>query len=141
MTTILSFDIGLKRTGVAVGQSFSKTAQVAGQLNAKNGQLDWPELEKLLQKWQPTMIVIGDPLTKDPHLNKLINRFKNYIQQRHKLPIIPINEELTSDFANAELAHSTLSTNKKIALRDQVAACLILESYFNQPTQLSDDQR
>ncbi|MDB4511921.1 Holliday junction resolvase RuvX [Arenicella sp.] len=132
MKTILCFDIGLKRTGVAVGQSVSQSAQIAGQINCNNGQLDWPRLAKLIAQWQPNLIVIGDPKSKNPHLNKLINRFKSHIQQHYKLPIVDIDESLTSVAANYELSDSTLSTEKKIALRDQIAACLILEGYFNQ---------
>ena len=132
METALCFDIGLKRTGVAVGQSISKSAQVAGQISAKQGQLDWQTLSQLLEKWRPNVIVIGDPKTNDPHLNKLINRFKSHIQQQYKLPIVEIDEELTSNESNIHLADSSLSTQKKVELRDQIAACLILESYFRQ---------
>lgn len=132
METALCFDIGLKRTGVAVGQSISKSAQVAGQISAKQGQLDWQTLSQLLEKWQPNVIVIGDPKTNDPHLNKLINRFKSHIQQQYKLPIVEIDEELTSNESNIHLADSSLSTQKKVELRDQIAACLLLESYFRQ---------
>jgi len=132
METALCFDIGLKRTGVAVGQSISKSAQVAGQISAKQGQLDWQTLSQLLEKWRPNVIVIGDPKTNDPHLNKLINRFKSHIQQQYKLPIVEIDEELTSNESNIHLADSSLSTQKKVELRDQIAACLLLESYFRQ---------
>lgn len=131
MSTILSFDLGLKRTGIAVGQSVTQTAQPVGQLNANNGQLDWPKLQQVLEKWQPDTIVIGDPKTTDPHLNKLINRFKSHIQQHHKIPIIEIDETLSSAAANSELQQTGLTTKKKIGMRDQIAACLILESYFN----------
>ncbi|MBX2847300.1 MAG: Holliday junction resolvase RuvX [Acidiferrobacterales bacterium] len=140
MTTVLAFDFGLQRTGVAVGQTITQTAQAAGQIKAKQGQLDWLKLDETLQKWQPTSIVIGDPKSSDPHLNKLINRFKSYIQQQHKLPIIVIDEELTSNSANAELADLKLTTDKKVKLRDQIAACLILESYFHQQGSLNSDQ-
>ena len=132
MKTVLCFDIGLKRTGVAVGQTVTQSAQTAGQLVCKNGQLDWPKLKKMIDEWQPDLIVIGDPKSKDPHLNKLINRFKSYIQQHYKLPIIDVDETLTSAAANVELSNTKLTTPKKIILRDQIAACLILESYFDQ---------
>lgn len=131
--TILAFDIGLKRTGVASGQTLTRSANPAGQLNVTNGRFDWPILDNLLAEWQPKLIVIGDPKTNDPHLNKTINRFKSHIQQQHKLPIVEINETLTSDAANAELMLSPqrLTHNRKTELRDQIAACLILESYFH----------
>jgi len=127
----LAFDIGLKRTGLAVGQTLTQTVQTAGQLIANNGQLDWNALDKKLEEWQPDIIVVGDPQTNDPHLNKLINRFKSYIQKNYNRPIININEELSSASANSDLESENISLEKKIKLRDQVAACLILKSYFN----------
>lgn len=131
MSSLLCFDLGLKRTGVAVGQTISKTTQPVGLLVTKNGQLNWPKLDELILEWEPVTIVIGNPKTVDPHLNKLINRFKSHIQQKHKIAIIEIDEELTSVAANEELQKANLSTKKKVELRDQIAACLILESYFN----------
>ncbi len=133
--TVLAFDIGLKRTGVACGQTFTKTANPAGQLTVNNGRFDWSKLDSLLNEWQPQLIVIGDPQATDPHLNKVVNRFKSYIQQQHKIPIVQVNETLTSSAANTELSDNQLqgklTTERKIKLRDQVAACLILESYFH----------
>ena len=129
--TILAFDVGLKRTGVASGQTQTKTAQVAGLLHVKNGQFDWLEVDKIILKWEPNRIVIGDPKTDDPHLNKAINRLKSHIQQQHKLPIIDVDETLSSVAANNELAKSDLNVERKTKLRDQLAACLILETYFS----------
>ena len=129
--TLLAFDVGLKRTGVASGQTQTKTAQVAGLLHVKNGKFDWLEVDKLILKWEPNRIIIGDPKTDDPHLNKAINRLKSYIQQNHKLPIIDVDETLSSVTANNELTKSKLNVDRKIELRDQLAACLILETYFS----------
>ena len=128
---LLGFDIGLKRTGVASGHSLSKSARPAGQLMVKNGRFDWLEVDKIIQQWEPSALVIGDPQSDDPALKKVINRFKSHIQQNHKLPIIDIDERLSSVAANAEIAEHGFSTERKTFLRDQVAACLILESYFN----------
>ena len=129
--TALGFDIGLKRTGVAVGQSLSLTASPAGQLVVTNGRHDWLAVDKIIQQWQPSVIVVGDPKTSDPAMNKAINRFKSHIQQQHKLPIIEVDERLTSNAANVELAERGLQLKQKTAMRDQIAACLILESYFS----------
>lgn len=127
----LAFDIGLKRTGVASGHSFTKSARPAGQLLVKNGRFNWVDVDKLLQEWSPTTLVIGDPQTSDPVLKKVINRFKSHIQQQHKLPIIEVDERLTSSAANLEIAEHGFSIERKIELRDQIAACLILETHFN----------
>jgi len=130
--TFLAFDVGLKRTGVASGQTHTKSAQPAGQLVVNNGRFDWPEVDKAINAWRPDAIVIGDPKTSNTHLNKTINRLISHIQQTHKLPIVRVDETLTSVAANSELQQRDLSFDKKIAMRDQIAACLILETYLNQ---------
>lgn len=131
ITTALCFDVGLKRTGVASGQSITATAHPAGQLIVTGGRHNWQELDKLMTEWQPNLIVVGDPSSSDPALCKAINRLKSHIQKNHKLPIIDVDERLSTNAANIELADGGLSQARKTALRDQVAACLILESYFN----------
>lgn len=129
--TVLAFDVGLKRTGVASGQSHTKTANPAAQLKVSNGRLDWVEVDKLLADWAPSKIIIGDPQTTDANLQKVINRLKSHIQQVHKIPIVLVDETLTTNSANAELAGSAMSLSRKKHIRDQIAACLILESYFS----------
>ena len=128
---LLAFDIGLKRTGVASGHTMTKAARPAGQLLVKNGRFEWPQVDKLINEWQPSALVIGDPQSEDAALKKAINRFKSHIQQNHKLPIIEIDERLSSVAANAEISDQGFSLERKIELRDQIAACLILETYFN----------
>lgn len=128
----LAFDIGLKRTGVAVGQSLNAKARPVTQLNVKNGRHDTQKVDKLIAEHQPNVIVLGQTNTTNPHLNKAINRFKSHIQQQHKITIIDVDERLSTTAANTELTGKLLTQKQKIALRDQIAACLILETYFNQ---------
>ena len=130
-SVLLGFDIGLKRTGVASGHTLTKTANPAGQLIVNNGRFDWQQVDTLISHWQPSALVIGDPKTSDLALKKAINRFKSHIQQNHKLPLFEMDERLSSVAANAEISDQRFSLERKIELRDQVAACLILESYFN----------
>lgn len=128
--TLMAFDVGLRRTGVACGQTHTKTANPAGQLLVTRGRLDWPEVDKLIAKWEPAKIIIGDPKSDDPQLKKVINRLKSHIQQQHKISIIDVDETLTTAAANAELEGSQHSLIQKTQLRDQLAACVILESYL-----------
>ena len=103
-----------------------------------NGQFDWTEVDRLIERWQPDRIIIGDPKTDNPHLTKVINRLKSHVQQQHKIPLIDIDETLSSDAANAQLdelsrtASKKLTTQKRIELRDQLAACVLLQSYFSE---------
>jgi len=127
----LAFDIGLKRTGVASGSLFTNKAAPAGSLVVTKGRHDWAGVDTLIEEWQPDAIIVGDPQSTDPHLNKAINRFKSHIHRWHKLPVIDVDERLTSSAANQSLAQRDLSQQRKTELRDQVAAALILETYFN----------
>ncbi len=129
--TFLAFDVGLKRTGAASGSLFTKSAAPAGMIVVNNGRHDWAGVDALIEEWQPDAIVIGDPQSSDPHLNKAINRFKSHIHRWHKRPIIDVDERLTSSAANESLAERGLSEQRKTELRDQVAAALILETYLN----------
>lgn len=131
VATALAFDIGLKRTGVASGQTFTKSTSPAGQITVTRGRHDWAAVDNLILEWTPDIIIVGDPQSQDPHLNKAINRFKSHIQLHHKIPIQAVNERLTSSAANQALNERGLSQARKTEMRDQVAACLILETYFN----------
>ena len=127
---LLGFDVGLKRTGVAVGQSVTGTAEPAGLLNSKNGQLDWQEVDQLITKWQPTKVVIGEPGSDNPHLRKLLNRLVHHLQSQHGLPIHRQDEAFTTEAANSLLAERGVGSHDRTELRDQLAACLILEAFM-----------
>lgn len=128
--TILAFDVGLKRTGVAVGSMLTGNAEPAGCLAGNNGQMDWQGVDSLIERWQPTLGVIGDPNTEDPHLNKLIRRLIHHLQKR-RISVTLVDETLTSVAANAELQEAAVTHHKKVRYRDQIAACIILENYLS----------
>jgi putative Holliday junction resolvase len=127
---VLAFDVGLKRTGVAVGHTVSGNVQPVKNLAVHHGQLPWQEIDKLVEDWEPAFCVIGDPGSADPHLNKAVRRLIHYLQEHHKQPIERVDETLTSHAANQTLDGSGLSVSRKTELRDQLAACVILESYL-----------
>ena len=126
----MAFDVGVKRTGVAFGQTINKQAKPVKLLALTRGRFEWSQIDQLIDDWQPTTIVLGEPNSHDPALNKVINRLKSHIQQQHKLPIVSVNETLTSHAANQEMAELRMKAKEKTLYRDQIAACLILESYF-----------
>jgi putative Holliday junction resolvase len=128
---VIAFDVGLKRTGIAIGHTLTRSAQPAATLEVKNGQLPWPAIDKLIDEWQPGHSVVGDPKTANPHLNKLIRRLMHFLQHEHKLTISRVDETLTTDAANHRLEGGGMTAAQKTQIRDQVAACIILDSYFN----------
>lgn len=127
----LALDVGLKRTGVASGQTLTKSAQPAGQIVNNNRQDFFIQLDTLINKWQPEAVIIGQPHSNDSQLNKMIRRIRHHLQAQHKLEVHLFNETLSTEAANTSLDNSNIRRSQKTVQRDQIAACLILQSYFN----------
>ena len=129
LISVLGFDFGGSRIGVAFGQSLTGTAEALPLLNAKDGIPDWDELEKLVETWRPDVFVVGMPYNMDGSESELLKRatkFGNRLNGRFHLPCYGIDERLSS-VAAKELVRE----NSKKPL-DSVAAQLILESWFEE---------
>ncbi|MBI2802458.1 MAG: Holliday junction resolvase RuvX [Gammaproteobacteria bacterium] len=125
IATILGFDHGVKRIGVAVGQTLTRTATPLTTLPAHAGQPDWSAVARLIAEWQPACLVVGMPGTTNgaPHLLAPgVIRFAHRLEGRFKLPIQFIDERLSSHFAASQ-------RSKRVTL-DAVAAQLILETWL-----------
>ena len=133
--TVLAFDFGLKRIGVAVGQSITQTAKPLPLLPAENGAPKWEQVKQLIEHWQPQLLVVGVPVHMDgteQDLTRFSKRFGNRLNGRFRLPIEWVDERLTS--YEAELMLDDLGiepTDKKIGV-DSVSAMLILEQWFRE---------
>ena len=135
--TLLGFDFGLRRIGIAVGQELTGTAKALVTLPARNGVPDWDALAALILEWQPDAFVVGLPLNMDgtEHaLTEAARRFGNRLGERYNLPVHWCDERLSSVAAAEQVAASALSTRKKRqkAAIDKVAAQLILHSWLEQ---------
>ncbi len=120
--TVLAFDFGLKRIGVAVGEPEVRTAH---PLPAVSG---FPEIQKLVAEWSPAQFVVGWPVAErgEHPLAKRVERFARQLEGRFRLPVARVDERFTS-----VEAESRLKGLKKKAI-DSVAAQLILEQYFDE---------
>ena len=127
--TLLGFDYGEKRTGVAVGQSLTRTATGLTTLHSKQQKIDWPAIEALIKEWQPNALVVGIPVhmdgTEQP-MTLAARKFSRQLHGRFQLPVFEAEERLTSDEAEQSLG----STPDKAAI-DQEAARIILQSWLN----------
>jgi putative Holliday junction resolvase len=124
--TALSFDFGSKKIGVASGQSLTGTASPLDIIKANNGVPSWDEIAMLVQQWQPELIVVGLPLNMDGTESELSLRAKKFarrIAANYTCAVGLMDERLTSREARELSSH-----NGEI---DNVAAALILESWFN----------
>jgi len=129
--TLLGFDYGLKRIGVAVGQELTGTATALITVSANDGKPDWDAISKLFEQWQPDEVVIGLPLNMDgseSELSRRAQRFGNQLHGRYNLPAHFMDERLSSLQAESELKGKSPKIKK--ADIDKVAAKIILESWL-----------
>lgn len=129
----LAFDFGTQRIGVAFGQSVSGTAAGVTVVKAKDGIPDWDELSRLIEQWQPDVLVIGLPFNMDGSESELLARavkFANRLHGRFHRPVYGMDERLSSQEAIEQVIDSR-GGNKKDKAIDDIAARIILENWFN----------
>ena len=63
--TVLGFDVGARRIGVAIGSSFGHGARALAVIDVHGGQIDWASVDRLHKEWRPDGLVVGDPMTLD----------------------------------------------------------------------------
>ena len=134
--TLLAFDFGIQRIGVAVGNSITLTAQALTTLHGAQNEQRYAAIAALVHEWQPAALVVGLPSHPDgaPHeLTRLCRRFAQRLKGRLGLPVILVDERYTSVAASSQLSAMGIHGIKQKPLLDQVAAQQILQAYFNEP--------
>lgn len=134
--TILGFDFGTRRIGVAIGQEITATARALVTLSNNQGQPDWERISRLVEEWQPALLVVGMPTSMDgqPHpLEQTVKDFGDQLKQRYNLPVEWIDEKLSSVEAEEILAQSDMAKQRRQdkAEIDKLAAQIILQSWLN----------
>jgi putative Holliday junction resolvase len=124
--TVLAFDFGLKRIGVAVGEAELRSAHPLPGIAAPG----FAAIEKLVKEWRPGMLVVGLPVAehREHPLARRVQRFARQLEGRFRLPVARVDERYTS-----VAAESLLRGARRKAV-DSVAAQLILEQYFHEKT-------
>jgi putative Holliday junction resolvase len=130
---ILSFDFGEKRIGVAIGNSITKSSHPLETINTPKNTERYKLIELLLKTWEPIKLVIGYPLNDDGTLSKmslLAKKFGIKLTNKYNIPITMIDERFTSSEADLELKKFEKNFKKRKIVVDQVAAMIILDSFF-----------
>jgi putative Holliday junction resolvase len=121
--TILAFDFGLKRIGVAVGEPELRTAHPLPAVSR------FQQIEHLVDEWKPSSLVVGLPTSVQGEAHNMTRQAEDFarrLEKRFKLPVARVDERYTSVEAESRLRGMK---NKAV---DSVAAQLILEQYFDQ---------
>jgi putative Holliday junction resolvase len=128
--TVLAFDFGLKRIGVAVGEPELRSAHPLPAVSR------FDEIQSLIIEWKPGRLVVGLPLSAggDRHaMTRQAEDFARRLERRFKLPVARVDERFSSVEAQSRLRGSrgrkSGATKGEI---DSVAAQLLLEQYFDE---------
>jgi putative Holliday junction resolvase len=128
--TVMAFDYGLRRVGVAVGNALTKAGQPLKTIAAPSVDALFREIQGLVKDWQPQQLVVGRPVHPDGAEHEMTakaTRFGNQLHGRLNLPVAWVDERYTSAILEGD--HQ---------MRDNLdahSAALILEQYFAEKSQ------
>jgi putative Holliday junction resolvase len=127
MSTVMSFDFGLKRIGVAVGNLLIKQAQPLTIIDAATNAAKFTAIGTLIEEWQPSSIVVGLPLHPDGAEHEMTSkavRFGNQLHGRFQLEVEWVDERYSSAVLEGD---AQMQDNL-----DAHSAALLLEQYFSE---------
>jgi putative Holliday junction resolvase len=140
----LGFDFGLRRIGIAFGQSLTATAQPLDPISANDGTPDWTQIDRIVSEWQPNLMVIGLPLNMDGSISEMARRarkFANRLNERYRTPCFLYDERLTSFEAKSQHLNAGGKADFGKESVDGVAAQLMLEGWFAQDQRIPSHAR
>ena len=124
LQTILAFDYGTKRIGLAIGNTEIRLASPLETIQNKNIDETFKKIQQLIQEWEVSLFVVGRPTFPDGteyEMTRRATRFGNQLHGRLHLPVYWIDERYTSVVVHDQQGDI-----------DSQAAVLILEQYFQE---------
>jgi putative Holliday junction resolvase len=135
ITSVLGFDYGKKRIGIATGQTITHTATPCKTLNQVNGNPDWQAIAAEIRQWKPQALIVGMPYHTDGGENEMttaVRQFCYELEKRFKLPVIEVNEALSSSQAEEILKEKVKIGKHNKHEIDKIAAAVIVQRWLNQ---------
>jgi putative Holliday junction resolvase len=134
-STLLAFDYGLRRIGVAAGQTITGSASPVGVVPNGDGGPDYERIAALVREWQPDLMVVGLPLNADGSESAMSAAALSFAQdlERFSLPVETVDESLTSVEAGAALRNARQAGARGRIRKEDIdaaAAVLIAERYL-----------
>jgi putative Holliday junction resolvase len=123
--SILAFDFGLKRIGVAVGNTMIRQAQPLSIISAVSNEAKFEVIAQLIKDWQPALCVVGLPMHPDGAAHEMTTRcqrFANQLHGRYGVKVALVDERYSSAVLHAKQGERI----------DDQAAAVILQQYFDQ---------
>lgn len=143
-TTVLGFDVGSRRIGVAVGSCFGSGARPVAVVDVHASGPDWPAIDRLRREWRPDAFVVGDPMTLDggdQPARKRALAFARELHRRFGLPVRLVDERSSSVEAAQRFAAERSQGGKRrrdAQILDALAAAVIVERWLAAPADAAD---
>jgi len=135
ITSVLGFDYGKKRIGIATGQTITNSATPCKTLTQVNGNPDWPAIEAEIRQWKPQALIVGIPYFTDGSESPMTAAARHFcyeLKKRFKLPVFEVNEALSSDQAE-QILKGNIKINKHNKHEiDKMAAAIIVQRWLDQ---------
>ena len=137
--TVLGFDVGARRIGVAVASAFAHGARALAVVDVHGHGPDWNAIDRLQKEWRPDGFVVGDPMTLDggdQPIRKVAHAFAAQLRARYALPVVLVDERASSIEAAQRFAADRAEGRRKrrdAATLDAVAAAIIVERWLAAP--------
>ncbi|AXK71383.1 Holliday junction resolvase RuvX [Lysobacter sp. TY2-98] len=138
-TTVLGFDVGARRIGVAVGSAFGTGARPVAVVDVHASGPDWPAIDRLVREWRPDAFVVGDPMTLeggDQPIRKRAHAFARELGRKFGKPVMLVDERSSSVEAAQRFAGERAQGGKRrrdAQILDAVAAAIIVERWLHAP--------
>jgi putative Holliday junction resolvase len=133
--TVLGFDFGAKRVGIAVGETVTRIASPLGAIEEEANGPRFAAIEAYVREWSPAAFVVGRPRHDNgsPHeVARLAEKFARRLAARYGLPVVFVDETLSSAEAESTLRESRTRPGRKSDV-DAVAAAILLQNFLDSP--------
>lgn len=138
--TVIAFDFGLRRIGVAVGQQVTDSASPLGTIANTHSGPDWRHIDRLIAEWRPQRLIVGVPTHADGSPSDIGDQVQDFMRelQRFELPVAPVDERYSSLEAS-ELLKAKRAAGMRGRIRKEMidagAAVLIAERWLKNERQ------
>jgi putative Holliday junction resolvase len=132
--TLIGFDFGSRRIGVAVGETTTRIASPLGAIEAEANEARFEQIGRIVDEWHPAGFVVGLPKHSDGSehaVARLAEKFGRRLEARYNVPVMYVDETLTSAEAEASLKRTRTRPGSKSDV-DALAAALILQSFLDE---------
>ena len=129
---VMAFDYGLRNIGIAIGQNITKSASTFYSVKAKEGKPDWIKLDSIVEEWQPSLFIVGDPFNMDgtkSDFQKRISKFSSELNKRYDVRVHMMDERLTTKEAKERIKNEVKGI-KGSSNKHSISAQIILEDWF-----------